>query len=288
MQTIARYIILFFAYSAAGWLIESMYCSIGEKRIINRGFLTGPMCPIYGTGATVLTVLIYNPFKEKPLMVFLIGMIVCDIVEYITSFLMEKLFNARWWDYTYEFLNLNGRICLKHTLYWGVASIAFVKVLHPKVDALVSKVNPDYFIYVAAVILVIFLLDVANSVRKALDIRKLQTKLNNLNESITEILNNLKSTIEDKYNDLQSSLENTSDKISDAKSDFYEQVQDIVSQFELRFSKSKNEKNEKNNYSSRFMRNEFAIEKSTKKRLERIKKLAEEIKLTIFENDEMQ
>ena len=117
MDNIVKYILLFFFYSAGGWLLESIYCSIGEKKIINRGFLTGPLCPIYGTAAIVMVVLIYNPFRDNALVVFLLGIVLCYIVEYITSYIMEKLFAARWWDYTYELLNINGRICLKHSLY---------------------------------------------------------------------------------------------------------------------------------------------------------------------------
>ena len=88
MNTVLFYVVEFFFYSAAGWLIESLYCSIGEGRIINRGFLTGPMCPIYGTAALVMTVCLYNPFFDRPLLVFLLGMLLCNVVEYMTSFLM--------------------------------------------------------------------------------------------------------------------------------------------------------------------------------------------------------
>ena len=126
MISFLRYLLLFFFYSTAGWVVESTYCSIGEKRLVNRGFMTGPMCPIYGTGALVMTLFMYNPYKDRPLIVFLLGMLLCDIVEYFTSVIMETLFHARWWDYTYEFLNIKGRICLKHTLFWGIASVAFV------------------------------------------------------------------------------------------------------------------------------------------------------------------
>ena len=288
MESFFKYVILFFFYSAAGWLIESLYRSIGEKRIINSGFLTGPMCPIYGTGATVLTLFIYIPFKEKPLLVFLVGMLVCDIVEYLTSVLMEKLFNARWWDYTYEFLNINGRICLKHTLYWGIASIAFVNLIHPGIDAMISKINPEWYLYISIAIFAVFLLDVINSVRKALDIRKLQVKLNKIIDTISGGLSSVKSTIEDKYNDIHLTLENTSDKLTDARSDIYEQIQDLVSQFELRFTKSKTKNKEKNSFSNRYLQNDFAIEKHTRKQLDKLKKIAEEIKSNIFENGEMQ
>lgn len=286
MQVVSLYIIEFFFYSAAGWLIESTYCSIGEKRIINRGFLLGPMCPIYGTGALVLTLFIYNPFKDKPLYVFLIGMILCDIVEYITSYLMEKLFHARWWDYTYEFINLHGRICLKHTVYWGIASIAFVEVLHPAVDRLLQRLNGDKMIYVAAAIFAVFLADVIHSVIKALDIRKLQLKVQSLLTTLSDGYDSVKNTIEGKYSDLQKRIDNQNEKISDFRSDAFEQIQDVINQFELRFSQRKDK--DKNKYSSRFLRNNFSVEITIRKQLERLKQLGEEIKTYIYDDDEMQ
>ena len=156
MELLTKYILLFFFYSAAGWCLESLYCSIGEKRFVNRGFLTGPMCPIYGTAALVMVILIYNPFRDNPLAVFLLGIILCDIVEFITSYLMEKLFSARWWDYTYELLNINGRICLKHTLYWGVISIIFVKTIHPAIDSLYSKIDGVYLKAILIITLLVY------------------------------------------------------------------------------------------------------------------------------------
>ena len=167
MDTLVKYILLFFFYSAAGWCLETTYCSIGEKRFVNRGFLTGPMCPIYGTAALVLIIVIYNPFRDNPLAVFLLGIILCDIVEYATSFIMEKLFSARWWDYTYEFINIKGRICLKHTLYWGVISIVFVKTIHPAVENLYSKLEGSYLNIILVAVLSVFVLDLINAVRKA-------------------------------------------------------------------------------------------------------------------------
>ncbi len=171
MQEVIKYTILFFFYSFGGWCLESTYCSIGEKKIINRGFLTGPLCPIYGTAAIVMAVLIY-PFRETPLLVFLFGIIVCDIVEFATSLIMEKLFDARWWDYTYEFFNLNGRISLKHSLHWGVVSVVFVLLIHPAVERLYYKISSEYIYYILIVILAIFTLDLINTVRKSLKAKK--------------------------------------------------------------------------------------------------------------------
>lgn len=288
MNKIPIYILLFFFYSAAGWFVESLYRSIGEKRIINSGFLTGPMCPIYGTGALVMTVFLYNPFKDNMLAVFLLGMVLCDLVEYVTSVLMEILFHARWWDYTYEFLNIKGRICFKHTLYWGIASVAFVKLLHPKIDSIVQNFNLRTVRVLLIIIFAVFFLDVANSVRKALDIRKLQDKLSKILESVSAAFSNVKTTLEDKKTSLQLSIENKSDRFYDTRIEAFEELQEIIQEFELRFSKGKSDKADKKKYSNRFFRNNFSIEINMKKQLERIRKLRDDIKSNLFEDGEKQ
>ena len=105
------YILCFFAYSFLGWVCECIYCSIPAKKFINRGFLEGPYCPIYGCGA-MLVIYLLTPFAAKPLLLFVAGILVTSALEYITSWLMEMFFHTKWWDYsTYPF-NINGRICL--------------------------------------------------------------------------------------------------------------------------------------------------------------------------------
>ncbi len=288
MSKIPIYILLFFFYSAAGWFVESLYRSIGEKRIINSGFLTGPMCPIYGTGALVMIVFLYNPFKDNLLAVFLLGMVLCDVVEYITSVLMEVLFHARWWDYTHEFMNLNGRICLKHTLYWGIASIAFVRLIHPRIDRIVQNFDPKTVLIILIAVLVVFFIDIANSVRKALDIRKLQDKLGRILDSVSTAFSNVKTTLEGKKTSLQLSLENKSDRFYDTRIEAFEQLQNVIQEFELRFSGGKTDKKDKNKYSNRLLQNSLAIEINLKKQLERIQKLRDDIKSNLFEDGEKQ
>lgn len=287
MTTLIKYTLLFFFYSASGWLLESLYCSIGEKKLINRGFLTGPMCPIYGVSAIVLTVLIYNPFKDNPLLVFLLGIIFCDIVEFITSLIMEKLFAARWWDYTYEFMNINGRICLKHSLYWGVISVVFVRVIHPAVDKLYNKIDGDYLIWIFAVIMVIFIIDLINAVVKAMDIRKLQIKLNNTITAVSSHFSGAKETVEEKYAVLKDMIEKQSDKIVD----FRYQIEDLYNQFEIRFDRiTQKEKRSKKikSLSNRIFYNNPIFEKHTKMKLEKLKAIIDEIKANVYEGEEMQ
>lgn len=284
MELLTKYIILFFFYSAAGWCLESLYCSIGEKRFVNRGFLTGPMCPIYGTAALVMVILIYNPFRDNPLAVFLLGIILCDIVEFITSYLMEKLFSARWWDYTYELLNINGRICLKHTLYWGVISIIFVKTIHPAIDRLYSKIDGVYLKAILIITLVVFTLDLINAVRKALDIRKLQVKINTLTKTLSDELVIIRSTFEDRYTIIQNVVIKQTDKLTQLKY----QLDDLASEVEKFFIFDKKTEKKEKSFSNRLLYDNPTFEKLTKNKLIKLRDVIDEIKSNISESEEKQ
>lgn len=287
MDNIIKYTLLFFFYSAGGWLLESIYCSIGEKRIINRGFLTGPLCPIYGTAALVMTILIYNPFKDRPLIIFILGIVLCDIVEYLTSYIMEKLFSARWWDYTYEFLNIKGRICLKHTLYWGIISVAFVRVLHPAVENLYAKINGEYLIYILIAVLAVFTLDVINAVRKALDIRKLQQKLSSLHESIVEFYSSVKASISEpqKIYDL---MEKSKDKAVEFKYAVDDVFYELDKKLAMPVKGAKKSKDRKEiDLPSRLFYNNPTFVKLTRKQMQKLKDLINEVKSNIYEGEDM-
>lgn len=287
MENIVKYILLFFFYSFGGWCLESLYCSIGEKKLINRGFLTGPLCPIYGTAAIVLTVLIYNPFKDKPLIVFVLGIILCDIVEYLTSLIMEKLFAARWWDYTYEFMNIGGRICLKHSLYWGVISVIFVNVIHPAVDRLYERIDGAYIKYILIAVLAVFVLDLINAVRKALDIRKLQVKLNGYINTFTAELNSIKGSIEDKYTYIQEKVVKQADKVLEIKYQIEDLYQELENMLTRKASKDKADK-EKKHLASRIFYNNPNFERRTRKQMDRLRSLIDDIKANVYEGEEMQ
>ena len=118
-------LLYFFIYSFCGWLMEMILCSVQERRFINRGFLNGPLCPIYGCGVTLIMIFLLPVRDGLPNLaialpvVFIAGAGLASAVEFITSWLMEKLFHARWWDYSHYKYNLGGRICLSISLAWG-------------------------------------------------------------------------------------------------------------------------------------------------------------------------
>ncbi len=134
---------LFFIYAFLGWCTEVIYAGVNQGIFVNRGFLNGTVCPIYGFG--VLTVLLcLLPLRENLLLLYVGSVFLTSLLELLTGFLMEKLFHQRWWDYSHEPFNIGGYICLKFSLLWGLACVLIVDVLHPFINQLLVIV-PDRF-----------------------------------------------------------------------------------------------------------------------------------------------
>ena len=110
---------LYFIYSFLGGCAEVIFCALARKKFINRGFVTGPLCPIYGAGAVVFTIFLPE-LTESPLFLFLGSMILASYIEYFTGAILEKIFRKRWWNYSNHRFHLNGYICLKCTLVWAL------------------------------------------------------------------------------------------------------------------------------------------------------------------------
>ena len=150
-DTICYYFLLFFIYSFLGWIIETIVCSYHEKKLIlNRGFLIGPYIPIYGT-AGVLMVLFLSEYKRDPVLLFCMAVIYSSLLEYVTSYLMEKIFKARWWDYSDHKFNLNGRICLENCLLFGVLGVILIYIINPGVT-FVLDILPSVLFYTLAIV----------------------------------------------------------------------------------------------------------------------------------------
>ena len=125
MLNIKIYFLLFLTYSIFGWIMEMIVTLITDKEIVNRGFLIGPYCPIYGT-CSILMILLLNRITDS-ILLFVLSIIICSVGEYLTSYLMEKIFKARWWDYSRMKFNLNGRICLRNCLFFGILGFLMIK-----------------------------------------------------------------------------------------------------------------------------------------------------------------
>lgn len=129
MQDAAIWFLAFVCYSFIGWLLEVVVSLIERHRFVNRGFLIGPLCPIYGTGALLITFCLGS--VKNPLAIFATSILLSAILEYSTSYLMEKLFHVRWWDYSRKPFNLHGRICLESLIIFGLSGLLIVTVVSP-------------------------------------------------------------------------------------------------------------------------------------------------------------
>ena len=135
-----EYITYFFVYSFLGWLIETIYALFIHGHFVKRGFLFGPLCPIYGFGAVILIMATKKLYK-KPFLKFLIATVAFTLFEYIVSFLLEMLFGLRWWDYSNDFLNIQGRVSLPYSIFWGVIGLILLEKLHPYVQEKIQKIT---------------------------------------------------------------------------------------------------------------------------------------------------
>ncbi|MCL2568679.1 MAG: putative ABC transporter permease [Oscillospiraceae bacterium] len=145
-------------YSFLGWAYEVALWRIDPGIWINRGFLFGPLCPIYGTGAMIALLLLYRRVSSIPLL-FLAGVVMATGVEYITSFVLEQLFGLRWWDYSYLRFQINGRISLLGALVFGVLTVLLIRVMHPRVEALTHRLTDKTKVRAASILALLIAID---------------------------------------------------------------------------------------------------------------------------------
>lgn len=174
--------LLFIIYSFFGWVMEIISIRIADKKFTNRGFLIGPYCPIYGTGA--ITIILLNTYFEINVFVLFLLIAICvSIIEYITSYVMEKLFKARWWDYSDRFLNIHGRVCIRNSVLFGILGIIFAYYIHPVFIIYLDQAYDIPLMIISSFILILFIIDLVVSFKV---IKKIQITAVNLKRDNTE------------------------------------------------------------------------------------------------------
>lgn len=162
---------MYLIYAFLGWIIEVINAYIKHKKFINRGFMIGPYCPIYGTGVLLIIFLLKN-YTDNFLVLFILAMVICMSVEYLTSLLMETLFNARWWDYSNEKYNINGRVCLETAIPFGIGGLLIMYVVNPFFINILDKCNENFIIILSVVLMIFFFTDLIISFLIVLKYRK--------------------------------------------------------------------------------------------------------------------
>ena len=169
---IEKYIALFFIYSFAGWVMETVQISIRQKKFVNRGFLIGPYCPIYGCGVLLITLLLQKYAGDLPL-TFILSILICGTLEYMTSYVMEKIFKARWWDYSQRKFNINGRICLETLIPFGIAGTFILYIANPFIMKYINMI-PELGLHIFTVVfLLIYVTDMIVSFKIILNLKEM-------------------------------------------------------------------------------------------------------------------
>lgn len=247
-MTISFLFVEFIFYSMLGWIWESIYCTIKERKWQDRGFLFGPICPIYGSCMVVVTVFVHFLPQvlapDRPIwQIFLICMIGSAIAEYSTSFVLEKRFHARWWDYSTQPLNINGRICLPVSLSFGAAGVVIVKYLVPIISHADGWMPMQVYECLAVVFAALFGADFALT---EASLSTLLKEIENMHEEfndraqaayinlaatprkITEAPKKLEEALQDKTLELKETI---ADKTQDLKDELSEKKQDLMEDF---------------------------------------------------------
>ncbi len=170
MYNVCYVFIQFIIYSFIGYVSEVLYCSYLQKKVVNRGFLFGPLCPIYGFGA-ILTIYSLKSFLNDPIIVFVMGMVITTTLEYFTSYIFEKIFNNKWWDYSYRKDSINGRVCLQNSILFGFGILIVLYIINPFLDNILSNIAQSNMIIISCIIMVILIFDFVWSVIIAYNLR---------------------------------------------------------------------------------------------------------------------
>ena len=186
IYTTGQWVLLFFFYCFCGWVWESCYVSLCQRHWVNRGFLQGPLLPIYGFGAIII-LFATLPVQNNLHLIWFFGMLAATILEYATGAAMEKIFKVRYWDYSKKRFNLSGHICLSSSIAWGFFSILLVRFLHPPVGHLLSRIPAWFVDPLALALTAAFTVDVVRSVQAALDLREMLTHLTEENEDLRRL-----------------------------------------------------------------------------------------------------
>ena len=176
MYKICYWFFFFMIYSFIGYLTEITCCSINNKKlIVNRGFCLGPYLPIYGSSSVIMNIFLAK-YSKDIITLFVMFAFVCTLMEYMTSLILEKIFHARWWDYTERKFNLSGRVCLENSCLFGLGGVFIVSILHPFLDGLVSMLPHNVLIVLSIVLFFIFMIDVIITVTTMCQVKIATTK----------------------------------------------------------------------------------------------------------------
>ncbi len=230
---------LFMFYSILGYIVEIICCSIYNKKIIlNRGFLIGPYLPIYGVSCIAMDLLLVK-YEDDLIVLAIMSMLICSIIEFVTSYILEKIFKVRWWDYSQRRFNIEGRICLFNSFLFGLGGLLLVRVINPFIKSIILGFSKTWVIIISLIIMLLFITDIVISVITLSKIKILSHKYCD-HDATDDIKKRFNETLK-KNSFLLTKLLNAFPKISGKNKDIIVEIKKKANKFRKKL-KEKNQK----------------------------------------------
>ena len=226
MQEIYPILWYFFVYAFLGWCSEVCYAALRTGKFVNRGFLNGPLCPIYGFGVVLVTSLL-SPVRERFLLLFLCSVALCSALEWVTGFVLEKLFHQKWWDYSDQPFNLNGYICPLFSLLWGFACLIIMDMIHPAVTGMVQHIPRPVGLVLLGLFLLLTAVDLSATVASMIGLNKRLRQLEEMAARIKAASNELGENLADATLSLSERGADLKEDLSDLRDDLAERSADL-------------------------------------------------------------
>lgn len=216
-NTILTWLMYFAVYAFLGWVTEVVFFTLKEGKFVNRGFLNGPLCPIYGFGV-VGVVLLLEPIKDTLILLFLGATIICTAIEFVTGAVLKKLFHDTWWDYSKEPFNIKGYVCLRFSIMWGLACVLVVRGVHPSISDVVEMMPVWLEIVIAAAFYIFLVCDLIVTVRGINKVNKglkiMAERMHDISDTTGYVISEAARLVDEKGDEIKENIDERVEELS--------------------------------------------------------------------------
>ena len=231
---------IFIIYAFIGWCAEVSFAAVDNGKFVNRGFLNGPYCPIYGCGV-VIVVAVLTPIKESLFILFLGSMLLTTVLEFLTGFILEKVFHNKWWDYSDKPFNIMGYVCLKFSILWGLACTFIMKVLHPSIYKFITIIPHVLGTVLLSIIMTAFFIDLGVTVSTILKFNKRLKLMDEVAQKMHQLSDEIGENIYEGVTTVKEKSEEVQDKAGELRGKFEEKTDAVREAFAENLLESKTE-----------------------------------------------
>ena len=216
---------IFAIYAFVGWCTEVAYAGLNSGVFVNRGFLNGPYCPIYGIGVLIV-VAVLTPLKGNMLILFLGSVLLTTVLEYLTGLILEKVFGNKWWDYSDIPFNIQGYVCLKFSILWGLGCMFIMNTFHPGVYKVIQWIPKKLGTFFLAIVMTAFVIDVCVTVNTILKFNKKMRMLEEVAARMHKLSDEIGEDIFEKVTDLAEKAEEVEEFLEEKREDAQEYLEE--------------------------------------------------------------